>query len=363
MVEQDVRIASGRRSTRSRLRSSNYAAVADYLLRRLGLYILTVWGAITISFFLLRLMPGDPMNIFLAQVERMSLSATALEEQRRIAEYYRHMFGLDRPLPVQYLLYVRNMTVGGLDMGPSIIAFPEGVRDVILRQLPWTLGLFTSSMLIAWVLGLSAGALAGWLRRYKISTVLVVVATLVMVTPVYLIAIALILLVAYHLRWLPPGQPYAAHLKPAWNWEFISSVLTHAVLPMSSMVLVWAASFTMSMRSLMISVLGEDYLAFAKAKGLAPRTILGHYAFRNAFLPMVTALGISLGTTLNGALVVEALFMLPGLGGLFGRAMALRDFNVMQGIVLISSITVLTLGLIVDLALPFFDPRVRRSDA
>jgi peptide/nickel transport system permease protein len=218
-------------------------------------------------------------------------------------------------------------------------------------------------MLIAWVLGLSIGAIAGWLRRRKISSVLVVVATLVMVTPVYLIAIVLILLVAYHLRWLPPGQPYAAHLEPAWNWEFISSVLTHAILPMSSMILVWGASYTMGMRSLMISVLGEDYLALAKAKGLAPRTILSQYAFRNAFLPMVVALGIGLGASLNGALVVETLFMLPGLGGLFGLAMTLRDFNVMQGIVLISSIMVLTLGLIVDLALPFFDPRIRRSDA
>jgi peptide/nickel transport system permease protein len=156
-------------------------------------------------------------------------------------------------------------------------------------------------------------------------------------------------------------MPYAPGMTLSWDPEVIKSILRHAILPVSSMVLVIGASFTLGMRMLMISVLGEDYLAHAKAKGLKPQTILRDYAFRNALLPQVTALGISLGFSLNGAVIIEAIFLLPGLGGLFVQAMGTRDFNLMQGIILLSIMAVLTLGLLVDLILPWLDPRIRRT--
>lgn len=345
-------------SLRSRL--GGYGPVADYVLRRFGVYIFTVWGAITLSFFVFRLMPGDPMRIVFAQFQEQTGQAIGTRE---MAEAYKKLFGLDKPLFIQYFLYLRNVFIGGFDLGPSFIAFPTKARDLVLRQLPWTLSYFTTSMLIAWAIGTGLGALMGWMRRRRLSSIAVVISTLLTITPVYIMAIALIIFVGYQLKLLPPGQPYDPGMTPSWSWEFIRSLLRHAIMPMASMVLVWGASFTIGMRSLMISVLGEDFLIYARAKGLAPATILKDYAFRNALLPQVVGLGIALGATLNGALIIEALFLLPGLGGLFVRAMGIRDFNVMQGVVLISSIAVLTLGLIVDLILPLLDPRIRRSNA
>jgi peptide/nickel transport system permease protein len=184
---------------------------------------------------------------------------------------------------------------------------------------------------------------------------------LLQITPQYLVALGLIIYAGYVFRILPAGGPYARHLQPEWSWEFISSLIQHAILPMLSNMIVIGAGFTLGMRALMISVLGEDYLTFARAKGLSPFTVLKDYAFRNALIPQVTGLAIILGATLNGAFIIEVLFQYPGLGTLFVQAMGLRDFNTMQAIVLFSIFAVLTLTLIVDLALPWFDPRIRRT--
>jgi len=195
----------------------------------------------------------------------------------------------------------------------------------------------------------------------RLSQLAVVISTLLQITPVYLVALGLIIYVGYTWRILPAGGPYARHLQPEWIWEFISSLLTHAILPMLSNIIVIGAGFTLGMRALMISVLGEYYLTLPRAKRLSPYTVLRDYAFRNALIPQVTALAIIVGATLNGTFIIEVLFQLPGLGTLFVQAMGLRDFNTMQAVVLFSIFAVLTLTLIVDLALPLLDPRVRRS--
>ncbi|MCL4505827.1 MAG: ABC transporter permease [Chloroflexi bacterium] len=338
-----------------------YLPTAKYILKRIGIYFLTVLGAVTLAFIFFHLMPGDPLSIVFSQLEKTNLGRVTGGAE--VAEAYKRLLGLDQPLPVQYLLFLRNVLIGGFDLGPSFVAFPTSTRDVIFRQLPWTIGYFTSAMLIAWLIGTTIGALLGWLRRIGLTSVAVGIATLLNITPVYIIAIAAIIFFGYHLHWLPTGQPYDPGLTPNWgDIEFIKNVLRHAIMPIASVVLVWGASFSLGMRSLMISVLGEDYLSYAKAKGLTPFMILRDYAFRNALLPQVTALGIALGNTINGVLILEAIFVVPGVGGLFVRAMAIHDFNVMQGVVLLSTVAVLTLSLIVDLLLPFLDPRIRRSN-
>ncbi len=334
--------------------------VVSYILRRFGIYLFTLWAALTVAFFVFRLVPGDPMTILLGNLSRAEGQLDP-EEAEAIIAYYREFFGLDEPLPVQYINYLRNTIFGGLDLGPSFVAYPNPSRDLVFRRMPWTLGIFTTSVLIAWIAGTGIGALIGWLHQHSLSRLAVVLSTLLQITPVYLIALALIIYVGFILGWLPPGGPYASHLHPAWTWEFISSLLQHAILPMLSNILVIGAGFTIGMRALMITVLGEDYLTFARAKGLAPFTVLKDYAFRNALIPQVTGLAIILGTTLNGTFIIEVLFQYPGLGTLFVQAMGLRDFNTMQAVVLFSIFAVLTLTLIVDLALPLLDPRIRRA--
>lgn len=331
-----------------------------YLWRRFGIYLFTLWAAFTVAFFVFRMVPGDPMTILLGQLSRAEGQLNPEEAEVVIARY-REIFGLDEPLYRQYIVYLSNTFLRGLDFGPSFVAYPTPTRDLIVQRLPWTLGIFTTSVLVAWLVGTGLGALMGWLHRLRLTGLAVALSTLMQITPVYLVALGLIIYVGFVLRWLPPGGPYAAHLQPTWSWEFISSLLRHAILPMLSVILTLGAGFTLGMRALMISVLGEDYLTFAKAKGLPPLTILKDYAFRNALIPQITGLAIILGATLNGIFIVEVLFQLPGLGTLFVQAMGLRDFNTMQGVVLFSIFAVLTLTLIVDLALPLLDPRIRKT--
>lgn len=349
-------------ATGIRSRLARYAPVWNYMARRLGIYIFTVWGSITLAFWVFHLMPGDPMTALIGQLrvryEQMNPDPEVIE---KMVEAYRSMFGLDQPLHIQYVRYLRNVFLRGFDTGPSLYAFPKSARDLILSRLPWTIGYFTSSVLIAWFLGTLIGTFLGWLRRHRLATVAVAITSLVVSTPSYLLGIVLIIVIAYQRRWLPASMPYDAGMTLSWDPAVIRSILRHAILPISSMVLVMGASFALGMRMLMISVHGEDYLTHARAKGLRPLTILRDYAFRNALLPQVAALGISLGFSLNGAIIIEAIFLLPGLGGLFVQAMGVRDFNIMQGIVLLSSVAVLTLGLIVDLLLPLLDPRIRRA--
>ena len=343
-------------SIRQRGRSLTQSRLLRYLARRLALYLLTLWGSITLAFLVFHFMPGDPLDVFLGEMLRTYGNT---EGAAGIIEFYRRAFGLDKPLYMQYLLYLRNLTFGGFDLGPSLMAFPVRARDMILERIPWTLALLTSSMLISWLLGTALGTLLGWFRRHRLTTVATGIATLLQATPTYFVALALIIYFAYVLRILPARGPYDSHLQPAWTWEFISSLLTHAILPMLSMVLVWAASWTMGMRSLLISILGEDYLIHARAKGLSPFTVLKDYAFRNALLPQVSGLAISLGNTLGGAYIIEIFFVYPGVGQQFLAAMGRRDYNVLQATVLFSIFAVLTLGLIVDLTLPLLDPRIR----
>ncbi len=341
--------------------ASGRREIVNYALRRFGIYLFTLWAAFTVAFFVFRLVPGDPMTILLGNLSRAEGQQPDPEEMEAIIAHYRKIFGLDDPLPLQYVNYLRKALLGGLDLGPSFVEYPAATRDLVFRRMPWTFGVFTISVLLAWIAGTGLGALIGWLHRSRLSKLAVMLSTLLQITPVYLVALGLIIYVGFTLRALPPGGPYARHLHPEWSWEFISSLIKHAILPMLSNMIVIGAGFTLGMRALMISVLGEDYLTFARAKGLAPITVLKDYAFRNALIPQVTGLAIILGATLNGTFIIEVLFQYPGLGTLFVQAMGLRDFNTMQGVVLFSIFAVLTLTLIVDLALPWLDPRIRRT--
>ncbi len=346
------------KSFRSRLQ--RYRPLARYLGNRFGVYLFTLWASLSLAFILFRFMPGNPMAMSVTQLQS---NAGLIVGADKAAEYYREKMGLNEPLHIQYLKFLKNMIFGPFDFGHSFVKYPTPVNEVIGRYLPWTLGLFTTSVILAWILGTAIGALLGWMRRSRFASWAIVLTTLINITPIYVLAVFLLLGLSYKLGWLPSGRPYDAQMMPSWKWPFIKSVLIHAILPVGTMVLVWSSGWILGMRSLMVSVLGEDYLAYARAKGLSPLTILKEYAFRNALLPQVAGLAIVLGMSLNGAYIIEIIFRIPGLGTLFANAAALRDFNTMMGLLVFSAFTVLTGSLIVDLAMPLFDPRIRRSDA
>lgn len=332
------------------------SAVARYLIRRIGIYLFTIFGSFTVAFIFFHLIPGDPIrNLFAALEQQYRYSADVSVD---MLEIYRQQLGIDGTLPEQYVKYLSNVLLH-FDLGPSLTAFPTPAQDLILRAMPWTIGLLSISVVIAWILGVIAGGLLGWFRNARASNYLVTLAIGLSQIPQYIVALLLLFVFAFTLAWLPTRNAYPANTVPSFTPEFFLGVIRHGTLPALSIILVSLAGWMLSTRSLVVSILGEDYLLYAQSKGLPRSQVFGNYVLRNALLPQVTALAISLGFIVNGALLIETLFNYPGLGSLLVRAIAILDYNTIQGIVLISIVSVLTANLLLDLLLPLIDPRIR----
>lgn len=327
-----------------------------YAVRRFGLYLVELWGALTIAFFFFRLMPGDPIQTLI-----QSLQQNYVYNQQASSEIiarYQHEFGLDGNLFTQYLKYMENLVLHG-DLGPSLINYPTPAQDVILRSLPWTIGLLGISAVLSWVIGIIVGAIAGW-RRGKIgSSIITNLSIALSHVPFFFVALILVYVFAYTLGVLPARSAYDSNISPGLSLDFIGSVLKYGLLPGLSIVGIGAMGWILSTRMLMVPVLGEDYLVYAEAKGLKPWRILTRYALRNCYLPQVTAFGISLGFIFNGNVLVEQLFNYPGLGTTLVTAIQQLDFNTILGVTDIAIFSVLTAVLLLDLLLPLLDPRVK----
>jgi peptide/nickel transport system permease protein len=332
--------------------------VAAYVLRRFGLYLLTLWGSFTVTFLFFRMIPGDPIGAFIQTLQ--STQVYNVQASADLIAHYRQVFGLQGNLFQQYVHYMYQLFVQR-DLGPSLLDYPTHSQIIIARALPWTIGLLGLSAVIAWVLGLLLGALVGWRRDALSSRGITNVALAFSHVPYYFIALMLIFFFAYRLNWFPSTAAYAAQVQPGLNLAFIRSVVQHGLLPAISIVFIGACNWLISTRMLIVTTLGEDYLTFADAKGLHPRRILMQYALRNAYLPQVTAFGISLGAIFNGNVLVETLFNYPGVGNLLVSAIGELDYDTVQGIVFLAIFAVLTANFVIDLLLPALDPRVKFS--
>lgn len=326
-----------------------------YLWKRIVIYLVTIWGAFTVAFVFFHLVPGDPIGAFVAS---MAQRGQKVQDAEAMIRAYRQMLGLDGSLPEQYVRYLANVFLR-FDLGPSLMGFPTPAIDPIMRALPWTIGLLGLATLIAWLLGFFIGGLAGFRRDSPFSAALTNTAIVISQIPPYFMALALLFLFAYTLKWLPTRGAYAANVTPGLTWSFVASVVRHGTLPALSVILIGMFGWTLSTRALVVSILGEDYLLFAEAKGLPKGWVLGRYILRNAMLPQVTGLAMSLGFIMNGFYLVEWIFNYPGIGTLFLNAIGMLDYNVVQGIVLMSIVVILTATLLIDLLLPLIDPRVR----
>jgi peptide/nickel transport system permease protein len=329
-----------------------------YFLTRIGVYLLSIWGSFTLAFFFFRLIPGDPISTFIASMEQQY--SMQIQDADAMVRAYREMLGLDGPLFIQYLRYLTNVILR-FDLGPSLINFPTPALNHIMKALPWTIGLLGVSVVLAWILGFVIGGLVGFKRDNVISSWLTNLALILSQIPSYFLALALLFALAYGLGLLPTRGAYGASVRPGLTFDYIQSVVRHGILPGLSVVIVAVAGWLISTRSLVITILGDDYLMFAEAKGLTNRRILARYVLRNAMLPQVTGLALSLGFVMNGFYLVEYVFNYPGIGTLLITSMGLLDYNTLQGIVLISITVILTATLLIDLLLPFLDPRIRQS--
>jgi peptide/nickel transport system permease protein len=333
-------------------------AYLRYLLERFVILVATVFISVTIVFFVPRLVPGDPLGAVFLKLASMGGSAGAPE----LVEEYRRIFGLDRSLWEQYVSFLRELARGNL--GYSISSFPSHVTDLLRISLPWTIGLLTVTTITSWALGSLIGAVVGWRgTKSRFFQALVPVALVLYTIPYYILAIILVFLFAFRWRMFPLSGAYSPGLRPVLSLDFALDVLKHAVLPALSIILVSLGWWFLSMRSLITSLKGEDYILQAEAKGLTNRRILWAYAFRNAMLPQATGLAISLGHTVGGALITEVIFAYPGLGWLIYNSVTGLDFPVIQGCVLLIVFAVALANFAIDAVYPLIDPRIRYGQA
>jgi peptide/nickel transport system permease protein len=325
----------------------------EYVLRRVAVFFLVIWGAATINFILPRVAPGDPMD---AVLMRMSQQGMYLENQVELIEFYREKFGLDDPLIVQYFKYLRNMLT--LDMGYSLSYYPTPVKEIIFRGLPWTIGLLSIATMLAFLIGTTVGALMGWRGTPKWVRNLLPLSMTFASIPSYILALILLYIFVYGLKWFPSGGGYGANVVPGFNWPFIKDVVYHAVLPMAAVVIVAAGGWALGMRGMMITIHGDDYIVLAQAKGLSKAHVFWKYAVRNALLPQFTALAMSLGAVVSGSALVETWFSYPGVGWLLGMAVSNSDYTLIQGITFFMVLSTALAVLAVDLLYPAIDPRI-----
>lgn len=329
-----------------------------YVGRRFLLLLATVFISITVVFFVPRMVPGEPMTAIFANMASVGGSVNA---QQMIAEY-RLRFGLDDPLWQQYLSFWRELLQGNL--GISISNFPTPVSEMLVRALPWTIGLLTITTLLSWVLGSIMGAIVGWRgREAGASRLLVPVSLLLYTTPYYILALILVFLFAFQWPIFPLSGAYSVGMRPGFNTAFILDVLHHAVLPALSILLVSLGWWFLSMRSLIITLKGEDYILNAQAMGIEEQRITWGYAFRNALLPQTTGLAIALGHIVGGALITEVIFAYPGVGYQIYNAIKSLDYPLIQGGVLIIIVSVALANFVIDVAYPLIDPRIRYASS
>jgi peptide/nickel transport system permease protein len=325
-----------------------------YVSRRFGMMLLVILLAVTINFVIPRLMPGDPIEQQLSQM--VSSSGGQAGDIQAMAQAYRARFGLDQPIWHQYLAYWT--AVLRFDLGVSLAHYPETVTDTILAGLPWTLGLLGFATITSFLIGTFLGGRLAWPGRGPFVRIVGAPLLLISAVPYFLVGLVLLFVFAIQLKLLPAGGGYPFSLVAGFNWQTFSGIATHAVLPAASIVLAEIGAWAIGMRGMLVSVLGEDYMTLAEAKGLPERRIFLRYGMRNALLPQLTSLALTLGHLVSGAILVEVIFAYPGIGYKLYLAIQSKDYFVIQGIVLLLSISIAVTMFLLDLIYPLIDPRI-----
>jgi peptide/nickel transport system permease protein len=327
-----------------------------YLFGRLIFFFVVVWAGVTLIFFLPRLAPGrDPVRERLGMM--VAMGGMNAENVERLAKAYEEKFGLDRPLWQQYVNYLSDIGRGNL--GYSLAKFPTRVIDVIAPTIPWTIALLTVSTLIAFVFGTLLGGLLAWPGSPRFLRVLLPPLFTFSAIPYYLLGLILIYVFAFRLKWFPLTGGSQIMTMPSMTFGYVIELVYHSILPALSIVLASIGFWSLSMRGMMITVEGEDYITLAEAKGLPNGRVFLWYALRNALLPQTTALALSLGTILSGSLLVEIMFNYPGIGSALFSAITGFDYFVIYGIVFMIVVAIALATLLLDLIYPLLDPRIR----
>jgi peptide/nickel transport system permease protein len=319
----------------------------SYIIKRTGSRVITFIVVLSVIFFLARSAGTDPFERYLSEDPRIP--------QAQI-QRLRARFGLDKPLYMQYLDFIKNTLQG--EFGYSLY-YKRPVFDIVMERLPWTLFLLSISIILSTIISFGVGVYFAWKRGTKIDIIGTNIFMFIRSTPHFWLGMILLLVFAYYYPIFPlfgartPGIHYAN------TFEYLKDILFHATLPLTTLLLRQVGMYVLYMRNSTVEVLGEDYMVTAKAKGVSARSMMFHHAARNAMLPMVTVTAMRFGFMVNGAILTETVFSYPGTGRLIYQAITNDDFFLLQGAFFIVSITVLIANLIADIICGWLDPRIK----
>jgi peptide/nickel transport system permease protein len=327
-----------------------------YFFNKLLWFLVTFVFAFMLNFILPRLMPGDPVAGIVSKLAQGMSNTSGIQ---KIYQQYADQFGTNKPMLEQFLLYIKNVAHG--DFGASFSQYPRPVSDILKSSIWWTICLQFPAIIVGWMIGNTLGALAAYLKG-GFDKVLMPVSIFVSNLPAFGMAIILLVIFGVNLKWFPTSGGYGFDMIPTFTWGFMWSVIVHYQMPFWSIVLIAIGGQAIGMRSMAIYELNADYVKYSRFMGIKDRKIVG-YVFRNAMLPQVTGLALSLGTMVGGALVAEIIFSYPGLGFTLLNAVVGQDYPLISAATLIITMMVLSANFIIEILYGIIDPRIRAAQA
>lgn len=323
-----------------------------WIIKRTLYAVVAIYASVTLTFFIIRLMPGNPID---AYIQQLMLEGVPYETAKKMAAAL-YSINLDEPLYLQYLKYLQNLLTGNL--GTSILTGAP-IIQVIAVNLPWTVFLISTSLTISFVVGVVLGIVIAYRRGGILDNSLSLIGIVMNAIPNYIVGLIFLIIFGLYVKVFPIGGAYDPSLRPGFNWPFIQSVLAHAFVPMLTYIVTSMWGWMLSMRASTISVLGQDYIVAAEARGLPKSRIALTYAGRNAILPLFTSFVIQLGYMFGGAIFIENIFRYPGIGYMLNMAISGRDYSLAQGCFLLVIIAVVIGNYIADLIYSKLDPRIK----
>lgn len=330
--------------------------MAAYIVRRIGISFVIIFIVLTVSFFLIRLMPGSAVQYMYYQ-----LMQSHSEAPQQIMQQVEALYGvnLHQTLWQQYVSYLVNAV--HFNFGQSILFPGKSVTSIIANAIPWTVTIVGTSLIISFIIGVAVGTLISYFQRSRLAGAVTAVLTVLNAVPNYIIALVLLYWFADLHPIFPIGGAYTAGITPGWTFRFLGSVFMHALLPILTFVITSIGGWALAMKSSVVSALGDEYVTAAHSRGLGERRILMSYVGRNAMLPLVTSLGISIGFMFGGSVFIETAFSYPGIGYYLITAVNGRDYPLMMGCFILATTAVVFANLLTDLIHTRLDPRVARG--
>jgi peptide/nickel transport system permease protein len=327
-----------------------------YFLSKVLWFAVTFICAFVLNFILPRLMPGDPVAAIVSRLAQGMTNATGIQ---KIYQQYTELFGTNKPILEQFLIYLKNIAQG--NFGYSFSQYPRTVADTLKAAIGWTVALQFPAIIVGWIIGNTLGAMAAYLKK-GFDKVLMPVSIFVSNFPAFGMAIILLVIFGVTLKWFPSSGGYGFDLIPSFSWRFMWSVIVHYQLPFWSIVLVAIGGQAIGMRSMSIYELNSDYVKYSRFLGIPDWKIVG-YVFRNAMLPQVTGLALSVGTMVGGALVAEIVFSYPGLGTTLLHSILGQDYPLISASALIVTVMVLIANFLIEIVYGLIDPRIKAAQA